>query len=48
MEVFKLFIHIKIYSALQIIHVNLKAWVKAFKYNYRGKFGGTMLCGVIY
>ena len=48
MEVFKSFIHIKMCSVLQIIHVNLEAWVKAFECNYGGKFGGTMLCGVVY
>ena len=48
MEVFKSFIHIKMCSALQIIHVNLEAWVKAFECNCGDKFGGTMLCGVVY
>ena len=48
MEVFKLFVHIKICGALQIIHINLEAWVKAFECNCGGKFGGTMLYGVVY
>ena len=48
MEVFKLFVHIKMCSKLWIIYVNLEAWVKAFECNYGGKFGGTMLCGVVY
>ena len=48
MEVFKSFIHIKVCGVLQIIHINLEAWIKAFKCNCRGKFGGTMLCGIIY
>ena len=48
MEVFKSFIYIKICSMLQIIHINLEAWIKAFECNYRGKFSSTMLCGVVY
>ena len=48
MKVFKLFIHIKMCSALQIIHINLEAWVKTFECNYGGKLSSTMLCGVVY